>query len=308
MKFFILYMITFMALEVFSSSSIEKDKEKIESSYHPQIKYKTIETGFSFSYCQFQKIEITGKDPISFKERKININMYHSIRNVNKKAVIVLPPTGGVNVLDRGYANELCKNDITAAVISDWDYQNEMSLNFDMHNKGALRALAATRHAVELLNSLNYHSIGLLGTSIGAVTGTLAIGFETRISAVALIVGGASFADIVANSDEKGALKLRKERMNLYKLKNLSEYATAARANIWVNPAAYLNHLSADIEALIITADSDTTVLTKYQLDLLKIFTSPKQIPLSGGHRKAILDSFIYKRKEIVQFFRDSLK
>ena len=299
-----------MALNAIASTaepSLAEARARIEKSYSPKISYSILDSEWSLYGCKIQKIQLNAKDPITSKIRHVDISLYKPRKGHNGSAVIVLPPTGGVNILDRGYANALCSQGITAAIVSGWSHQNEIDLNFDMHNRAALRALAAVRHTVELLDLFQYNSIGILGTSIGAVTSTLVLGFEPRVTAAALIAGGAHFTDIIATSDESGASKLRAARMKKFGYKNIEEYSQAVKKNVWIEPAQFITS-SVNIDSLIISADKDSTVLSKYQLQLAKLLQTKNHIHRPGNHFQVIKDSFFYNKSDIVNFFKKSLK
>jgi hypothetical protein len=281
-------------------------RTKIEESYHPEISYNILESDWSLYGCKIQKIQISGKDPVTSETRDVNVSLYKPRKGSNGSVVMILPPTGGVNILDRGYANELCSLGITAAIVSSWRYQDETSLDFEMHNNGALRALAAARHVVEFLDSSEYKSIGVLGTSIGAVAGTLVLGFESRVTAAALIAGSANFTDIITTSDEKGAAQLRQARMKKFGYRNLEEYSQAVKKNVWVEPESFITSVE-EIKSLVISADNDSTVLSEYQLELAELLQTDNHIHRSGNHLQVIKDSFCYNRNEITDFFVKAL-
>lgn len=301
-------MTTLLSLPTLAFSN-PKLRQDIEQTYNPHIESRLQNADWSFYGCRIQNIEIRGQDPISFETRKINISLYEAHpkhRGNSERAVILLPPTGGVNVLDRGYANELCSSGITVALVSGWDHQNDVSLDINMHNRGAFRALAATRHVVEFLTSRNIHSIGVLGTSIGAITGALALGYEPRIKTAALIVGSARFADVITETSEQGAAKLRQERMKHYGFKNLEEYRAAVRGTIKIEPAYFMDEAKSK-STLLLTGDADITVPTNYQLEMVEALKPQNHIVLRGNHYQAIKSSFFWHRAEIVKFFKKNL-
>ncbi len=282
-------------------------RQEIERTYNPQIQARVLNQNFSLYGCRLQNIEITGQDPITLKDRKIKVMLYQGRDRKNtQRAVILLPPTGGVNILDKGYANEICTSGITVALIAGWDHQNDVSLDIEMHNRGAFRALAATRHVVEYLDQNNFNSIGILGTSIGAITSSLVLGYEPRVSTAALIVGSARFADVIAETSEQGAAKLRNERMKHYGYQNLEDYRAAIRNVIRVEPNDFIDE-ARHKNSLLITGDADITVPTSYQMELVSDLKPQKHISLRGNHFQAIKSSFFWHRTEIVNFFKQNL-
>lgn len=294
----------FVLLPIAKADVLIEIRNRIEQSYTPEISFDQMGSERSLYGCSIEKIQLTGKDPITTADRQVHLSIYHPRRRSSQTAVLVMPPTGGVNILDRGYANEFCSNGLTAVIVSNWSYQNEFSLDYSMHNNGALRALAAIRHVVEYLTQNNFGSIGLLGTSIGAVAGSLALSFEPRITAAAFIAGAAEFREIITTSDETGAKKLRAERMKAYGIKDLAQYRQVIRDQVWIDPSDFLKH-SEFQKTLVITADNDTTVLTSLQLQLVHTLQPVHHYSLGGDHLRVIKDSYWKHRGDILSFFKE---
>lgn len=276
--------------------------QNIQSSYNPAIEFYRTDTSRSLYGCRIEDFQIVGMDPVNQQKRKVNVSIYRSAGPGKKKMVVILPPTGGVNILDRGYANEMCSLGLTVALVSGWDHQGERSLDFNMHNNGALRALVATRHVIEFLQTEAPDSVGILGTSIGAVAGVLVMAFEPRVSSAALIVGSARFADIVADSDEAGTSSLRQQRMSHLGLHSREQYRDAVRASIKIDPALFMNQITKR-PVLVVSADADTTVPSQHQYEMANWLQAEKHLQLRGDHRQVIKDSFFRYRKDIVGFF-----
>ena len=274
--------------------------------YSPDIKIETQDSGWSLYGCKTEEVEIYGLDPVDKNLRSISVTVYQSSNAQTKKAVIIVPPTGGVNIIDQGYANKLCSNGITVALLNGWEHQLDVSLDLKMHDNGALRYLSAIRHTVEFLEDRSLTSIGLLGTSIGAIGGSLAFGIDERISAATFIVGSGRFADVVAYSDEKGATKLRELRMKLFDLESIEQYRDLLEKSITIEPSKYLNEARTR-PSLVIVADKDTTVPSEYQNELANALAS-ERIDRQGSHLQVIKDTYWYESEKIVSFFNNKLK
>jgi len=149
-----------------------------QESYRPGITYTEKKDGWSFYGCRMKKVTVEGLDPISFQPRKVKLKIYEAPGA--KKTVLILPPTGGENLLDRGHANTLCYEGIRAVILQSWDYDTETTLDLGMHDRGALRSLAAIRHSLDYLGKDGPQAFGILGTSVGALSSALALGFEPR--------------------------------------------------------------------------------------------------------------------------------
>lgn len=281
---------------------------KIEQFYNPAIEFRQVSSSWSLYGCSIEEFQVLGQDPVTLERRTVNVSIYRAQgEREGQHTVIILPPTGGVNILDRGYANELCSSGLTVAMISQWEHQTEVSVDFSMHDNGALRAIAASRHVIEFLETQHPRAIGILGTSVGAIAGFLVLSIEPRISSAALIVGSARFADVIAESDETGASKLRQDRMKILGLKNRDEYRRAVRQNVNIEPSTLIGYTGMK-PALVVSADADTTVPTEYQLELANLLQAEVHLQLRGNHRQAITETFCQHRGDIVNFFRRTLR
>lgn len=288
-----------------AKASPESLRQEIEATYDPRIKIKSLSSSTSFFGCKLEDVEIYGQDPITSAPRKIAVSLYKTIPP-SRKFVLLLPPTGGTNILDRGYANELCQGGLNVALVHSWDHQNDIGLDIEGHNKAGLRALTAVRHTLEYLAGLQPSSIGFLGTSIGAITGVLAAGYESRLSATALIVGSARFADVIAETQEQGAQVLRQKRFQEFKYKNTEEYRQDLLSKIRIDPRFYVSALKKK-PVLLVTSDKDITVPTAYQNELVEALEPQVHLALRGNHTQAILASYVFHRQALTGFFLKNL-
>jgi hypothetical protein len=195
-----------LAPSAFAGQPDAKVLALIEATYNPGISASTEADGFSLTGCAINQLVIRGKDPITGQDRLVQVKHYlpaDGARLDQSPSVLVLPPTGGENILDRGYANEICQQGLHALLVQSWENDTFVELDPAMHDRGALRALSAIRHVVEYLDVNRAPNIGILGTSVGAISATFAMGVEKRITAGALSVGGVGMSDIIAVSTEK---------------------------------------------------------------------------------------------------------
>ncbi|RYZ77505.1 MAG: hypothetical protein EOP05_01605, partial [Proteobacteria bacterium] len=172
--------------------------------YNPRIKFFASDEGLSGSQCKLERVLIDGKDPVSYGSRIVDVKQYSPGAGMpnSGRAIILLPPTGGENIIDNKWANGFCKRGFRVAVVKTWEVMPENDVDLRMYDRTALRALVAILHTTDYLQRTGAKSIGLLGTSLGAIQGAAAVGFDPRIKAAALIVGGIDLPEILTYSDE----------------------------------------------------------------------------------------------------------
>ncbi len=101
----------------------------------------------------------------------------------DRKTLFLLPPNGGENILDHVYANHFCYRGYRVTMLTKWDFQDEASLVPTMHDRGTVRALAAMRNTLDYINPERVGQVGILGTSVGAISASLAMSVDDRIAA-----------------------------------------------------------------------------------------------------------------------------
>lgn len=310
MNYFLLAAATFFSISAWAQASTEVIN-LIEKTYNPAIESTSKDITTFVDLCHRTEIELIAQDPVSLKPGKVKFTQF--IRKFSfgdpgdLKTVIVMPPTGGVNVLDWSYAARLCLNDFRVVVLTNWDFDTLNELDMNMHDRGALRALAAIRHTVEFLSPRRPNQIGILGTSVGAISSVLAIGYESRISAGALIVGGVGMPEIIANSTESHLTKLRNDRMAAYKFADVQSYQQALAAHVKIDPKDFINY-SGPKNIWMMVATKDDTVPTKNQWELFKAYGKPASLMYPDNHLETIKHTAFADTGTIIEYFKSVLK
>jgi hypothetical protein len=262
--------------------------------------------------CDTTPLAISGLDPFTNAPRSIRVKNYVSnigaaLGAESLRTVLILPPTGGVNKIDIAYATALCFLNFRVVLIEGWDYDDVKSLDPDMHDQSARRALTAVRHVIETLHISRPHQLGILGTSVGAIEAALVLGVDPRVSAGALIVGGGNMVDILATSDQAQLAQLRSARMAASGIKTIDGYREALRPHIKIDPIDYAPGATGKkIWQLIAT--KDLTVPTADQLALQKAFGSQPATIFDGDHFHAIIGAYMKHQKDIYDFFTQNLE
>jgi dienelactone hydrolase len=281
---------------------------RIEQSYSPIVAIQATPSGRSLYGCELHDLVLTAKDPVTGALGATNARIYNPPFDTESRAlraVVLLPPTGGENTLDRGYANTLCLSGFKVVLLQSWAHDTDVDLDLGMHDRGALRALTAVRRIVDYLNPEHSKQIGIMGTSVGALSSALALGFDSRLSSAALIVGGVGMAEIIATTTEAGAAKLREARMQKLGFKSAADYLTALRTQVTIDPKDFAD-FSGPKKVLAFVGTEDVTVPTKNQHDLVRAFQAESQ-EYAGDHTATILHTFALKQSAIVDFFEANL-
>jgi len=278
---------------------------RLNNSFRPGFEARETPAGRSLSFCKLTDVKLSITDPVTGKPGFVQNRIYES-RSSSDRTVILLPPTGGENILDQGYANHLCSAGFRVVLLQTWYNQTETTLDMGMHDNGAVRSLSAIRHTLDYLKPSRSSQVGILGTSVGALTSSLALGFDPRLSSGVLIVGGVDMAEIIAASTETGAARLREARMKEFGFRNFSEYLAAMRKHVTIDPADFAG-FSGRKNVLAFLGMRDITVPTSNQQALVRAFQAEAD-EYAGDHTQTILNTFTWKRGKIAAFFEKHLR
>lgn len=236
-----------------------------------------------------------------------------------RDVVLIIPPTGGTNFIDRSYARSLCRAGLRAVILNHWSEDDEHSYELEIHTRFYNRAQRAIDLLVsEFLGGADGDSkfgmkseeegksqvkIGVLGTSVGALHGSVAFARRPEITSGFFIVGGGDIADIIVHSDQ-GAMKDAKEvRRKKYGFKSDEEYQAAVEKVLPYEPLKIPFDRSRKRLGMVIS-ESDQTVPGKNQL-LMRDQWKPEVVYSSRWqHMGAIVSTWLFQTDDVVKFFK----
>ena len=283
----------------------------IERTYNPNVKAVETDVTTLVDLCNRSDVQLTAQDPVTMKPGTVKLTLlsprFSSEDRSDLRTVVIMPPTGGVNALDWAYAARICLSNYRVAVVTNWDFDTFNELDMNMHDRGALRALAAIRHTIEFLNPKRASQLGILGTSVGAISSILATGYEQRISAAALIVGGVGISEIIANSNESHLSKLRTDRMAQFKIASIKDYQKALADHCKIDPKDFINY-SGRKNIWMMIGTKDDTVPTANQWEAFNLFGQPASLMFPGNHLETITHTAFADTGAIIDFFNNVLR
>ncbi len=258
-------------------------------------------TGLSFFFWGSNKADACQTQVQGYANQQVHSSIY----NPKKKSlgtVIILPPTGGANFLDRRYASALCRAGFQSIIITEWAGMDEESLDLSVHQRLLQRGQNAIAEVVSTLEETTF--IGILGTSVGALHGMTAMGSRDQIAAGFFVAGGVPLSQVIAESTQKELADYRKKRMKKYGFKDADEYATALSQLIHpeLEPLTYQDSLLKKPMGFILAQDDDT-VSTHLQLNAVESFHPQPLIKIDAGHMWTIIKAWWFYEETIVDFF-----
>lgn len=258
--------------------------------------------------CPRFNLRLRGSDPVSGEKADTFARVYNPATErvgPRTRTVLILPPKMGVTPLERMYAHILCAWDIRVVLVTGWHRQDEEMLDPVMYDLATRRTVVALKRVLDYFDPHHRGGIGLLGTSLGAIKGSMMLGLEPRLSVGVLIAGGADLPGIVAHSTESSTANLRWQRMQKMKLRTRKEYEALLRKNIRIEPSRFAGR-SGRKRVLAFVALEDDVVPTKHQWTLARSLGA-ETVAVKGGHYRGILKVAVGHRDDVIWFFRKEL-
>ncbi len=231
--------------------------------------------------------------------------VYKNKRRSNQRALVVLPPTGGKNILDKGYSTMFCKAGYKVYVFEEYTGVSEYTTDLSVHQRYQERFQKSLK---KLIKGIPEKNIGVLGASAGAINFSVTMGIPEVINRVKVFVGlvsGGPLYKVIANAGEQALKKVREERMEKYDLSTLEAYENKIQENLnWNIAQKKPEHLKLGL----IVATEDTTVLTRFQENQVNAMAPDFLVRIEANHLGTIVKSFLFHRKEIKSFIDEALK
>jgi hypothetical protein len=234
---------------------------------------------------------------------KVQVSKYEPL-DKSLKSIIIVPPTGGTNYIDRSYAEKFCAEGYDVYIMNHWTGDSEMNSDLEIHQILYARAQKAISITI---SEIETPFVGLLGTSLGALHGSVAANTQERLNAVFLIVGGAPITEAIVTSDQNAMRNLKEERKKRFGFKNDEDYLAALKKAFLLEPMAQGSvYKRKDIG--MVQAEKDETVPYALQLKLQTFFNPKKSFTLPSSHFWAIVKTWFFHTSEVVEFFNSSAK
>lgn len=216
------------------------------------------------------------------------------------KTIIILPPTGGTNIIDRSYARLLCAKGFSVYILDKHTGHDEYNLDLDIHK----RYYGRVQRAVDvILNAIPpKNSIGILGTSVGALHAAIAVGRVDRIFSALIITGAADIAATIVDSDQTAMKVAREKRNRMFGFKSRDEYYSTLRKHIELDPLNYESKFPLKKISMVI-ATKDTTVPVKNQILLQSVARPARILEMENDHYWAIIKTWLFHGDFVVKSF-----
>jgi hypothetical protein len=232
----------------------------------------------------------------------------YTLKNEAKKknkALLILPPTGGKNIIDEGYALNFCRRGFDVFILErSWETSGYSSLDFNIHQDYQTKIQKAFRSMIMTIDKMGYSKLNVLGTSAGSIDMNVTLGIPevaSKISSYFNIVAGVGLCEIIATTGEKGLRALRKRRMKELNIGSMKDYQDKiCDALKWQSAQTLPEH----IKFGAIISMKDETVATKFQLEMVERYKPSVLVKSDFNHFYTVVSSYFLHKYKIINFFK----
>ncbi|WPU66487.1 hypothetical protein [Peredibacter starrii] len=266
---------------------------------------KFIYAAFFFILALPVRSETCKSESITLTELDFKVDLLVFGPKSSSKHILVIPPTGGTNVIDRNWAKKFCEAGFRTHILEHFTNDDEYALDLDIHQRFYSRTQRAI--GMYLATIPPEHYVGLLGTSIGGIHAAMAMGLYDRPNSAFVIASGADMPSMIANSDQELMVTAWKKRQKLFNIPDKKTYIDLLSEKIPYDPLK-LPRKFENKDLGMILATSDTTVPYENQKKLQEHWRPKTVINYSFNHFGAIVLSWVWDGNSVVKFFNDSSK
>lgn len=223
------------------------------------------------------------------------------------RTVLIVPPTGGENFLDRGLARFLCRKSARALIIKSWpnDYEDDSIVELSRHDRLTKRAIRAISSVINWSRS---KEVGIVGASLGAIYTSNILAIDNRIKAAVMVTAGGPSSEVIAYGKQTNLNRLRELRFERFKYQSLEEYNHALDNAIKLGTSKMARPELRNRIAMVI-ATKDKTVPTKNQWKLHRAWGSPSSLKLvNKNHQMGIFRTYSFHKRWITRQLFSRLK
>lgn len=248
--------------------------------------------------CVIKDFKLTDKaQPDEFV---VHVSLYAS-EPPSDRAILLMPPTGGTNMIDRSFARTFCKAGFDVYVLNRWTGDDEAQIDYGIHQRLYTRMLKAVDFTLTHIHS---PFVGMFGTSLGGIFTAVAINHFDRIDAAFSVVGGAPIPELIVTSDQVAMVNLKKQRKEKFRPQTDEEMIAEIYRNFTLDPFKTEPKFRNKSTGVFVST-GDQTVPSQYQMALKELWQPKTVYTVSNGHFFSILRSWLYD-EEFTQFFVES--
>lgn len=254
----------------------------------------------------------TVNDPIDLIPFELAAKEYRPFSPEQSKipVVFIIPTILGDGLIEKRIAEKICSKGMGAYilnVVKGMTPEEEVS-DLNSHDNLYVRGLAFVKSMIKELkkdDKINGR-FGILGLSQGGMISAYIAGSEPEISASVIVAGAGNVPGVIAYSDQERVAGVREARMSKLSIPDQKSYELFFKDLVPHDPISVAQNVPAGSMYLFIALE-DTTVPTRYQLELRDKVRAPLVYEMNSGHVSAIVKAGTIHTNKITSFFRNLL-
>lgn len=255
-------------------------------------------------YTRYKGHIITA-NPITGEDYKSSFHYYETTEEGQHPLVLILPPIGGVNTVDKSIASYLANRGINVLIALTPENIADLNRPVDDIDGFLIRTTVSMRHLIDFATDrekVDGTRIGGFGASLGGIRLLTLIGVDDRISSSMLYVAAGNIVEVMANSEQDIIKNYREAKMKEHQLETREEYLDLLRANSTIEPLDNVHNFDPDSVYMKIS-NKDTSVPTKYQWETQQAIGTDNIKETNSSHVGAVIGA-LFERGRIYKFLK----
>lgn len=215
-----------------------------------------------------------------------------------KRAVILVPPLGGLTWADRFLAWRLRRAGAFVVALTKIEGDHYGDDDWRVHDRGLRRGRAAVTRLIDWVRASGCERVSLVGASMGALFGAMAAS-HADVDRTALIVAGDSCAEIAARSRHPRLRALKRTRCRREALDD-EGYLRRLRQSFTVDIDAAVGPRPGRRD-LVIIGQRDQIVPTRNQWRLARLLRPEGVLRVPHGHLLTIVFAQLFLAGRLVR-------
>lgn len=256
-------------------------------------------------YTKYEGKLITENPMDTTEDYHSKFHYYETTKQGQHPLIIILPPIGGVNTVDKSIASYMANRGHNVLIALTPEDIADVKRPVDDIDGFLIRTTVSVRHLIDFAlerPKVDASRIGGFGASLGGIRLLTLIGVDERISASVVYVGAGNIPEILANSEQDIIKNYREHKMKELNLRDREEYLDLMRANSTVEPLHNVHNFEADNVYMKIS-NKDTSVPTVNQWETQNAIGTQNYRETDRGHVQAIVAA-LFERSRIYKFYQ----
>lgn len=236
--------------------------------------------------------------------KNLELDCYLPRGRTNLPVVMLLPISGGGYFLERHFAQYFVKHDFAAIIVHrEKGPKNLSNPDPNLINILFRQSVIDNRRVVDWIEGrpeFDASKIGVMGTSMGAIKGSLFVAVEPRVKAAVLGLGAGDLPYVLTYSTEKRIARRREAYLQERGMTQEEFKKILNEAVVW-DPKKLAPYVDPK-KVLMVLGACDTTVPFTKGDELRKAMGKPETVIVMSGHYTALL-YILHIQRSALNFF-----